>query len=305
MNGGRPRILVTGRDGQVARSLRERAAAHGDFDLVFAGRPELDLARPGTVAEAVVGQRPDLVVSAAAYTAVDQAEREVEAAMAVNAVAPGEIARGAALLGVPVIHLSTDYVFDGAKRAPYAESDPAAPLGVYGHSKLLGEQAVARATANHAVLRTAWLYGPLGRNFLRTMLRLAQEREVVRVVDDQIGNPTSTLDLADAILAIARNLLRSDDPALRGVFHLAAGGSASWADFAEEIFRCSPSFDGPAAAVERITTADYPTPVRRPADSRLDCARVLAFHGVGLPHWKASVRPAVEAACLAMKAGTA
>lgn len=303
MTRARRRILVTGRDGQVVRSLRERGSLRSEFEIVAAGRPELDLARPDTIASVMAGLRPDLVVSAAAYTAVDRAEQEEDVATLVNAAAPGEVAKAAATLGVPIVHLSTDYVFDGTKPAPYVESDAAAPLGAYGRSKLLGEAAVARETANHAILRTAWLYGPFGHNFLKTMLRLAQDRDGVGVVGDQCGNPTSTLDLADAILAIAQNLMDDDDPAMRGVFHVTAGGNASWADFAEEIFRCSRLSGGPFAMVERITTAQYPTPAARPANSRLDCTKVLERHGVRLPHWRASVPSAVEA-CLGARTAT-
>lgn len=280
------RIVVTGQNGQVARSLRERAMAQSE--VITLGRPELDLSRPDKIAAAMADFRPDLIVSAAAYTTVDEAEKEASLAMMVNAVAPGEIAKAAATLGVPLIHLSTDYVFDGAKPAPYTESDTPAPVSVYGRSKLQGEVAVARYP-NHVILRTAWLYGPFGGNFLKTMLRLAESRKVVRVVDDQVGCPTSTLDLADGILAIASNLLERDDPALRGVFHLVASGSGSWADFAEEIFHQSQLRGGPSAEVERIPTSEYPTAARRPANSRLDCARVLARHGVSLPHWRKSV----------------
>lgn len=303
MSISRKRIVVTGRNGQVARSLHEQAVAHGDLELVFAGRPELDLARPETVAEAVTNLRPDLVVSAAAYTQVDRAESEETLAMTVNAVAAGEIARATAMLGVPIIHLSTDYVFDGTKSTPYVESDPVGPLGVYGRSKLAGELAVAAASPDHVILRTTWLYSPFGRNFLKTMLRLAQNRDCVRVVDDQTGTPTSTSDLAGAILTIAGNLLERDDPALRGIFHLAAGGSTSWADFAEEIFRCSQVCGGPSATVEHIPASEYPTPARRPANSRLDCSRILDLHGVRLPQWKSSVEAAVRPVCLALNNG--
>ena len=290
----RRRVVVTGCNGQVARSLRSQAAAQDDLELVFAGRPELDLAHPETIVDTIARMRPDLVVSAAAYTAVDQAEREEPIAMAINAVAPGRMAEATAMLGVPLVHISTDYVFDGMKVAPYSESDPVAPLGAYGRTKLAGEIAVAAANPDHVILRTAWLYSPFGHNFLKTMLRLAQGREIVRVVDDQFGNPTSTLDLADGILAIAHNLLKRDDPQMRGLFHLVADGSASWADFAEEIFRCSRKSGGPSATVERIPSSDYPTPARRPANSRLDCSRVLSAHGVRLPSWEMSVAAAVR-----------
>lgn len=303
MSISRKRIVVTGRNGQVARSLREQAAAHRDLELVFAGRPELDLTRPETIAEAVTKLRPDLVVSAAAYTNVDRAESEEALAMTVNAVAPGEIARATAMLDVPIIHLSTDYVFDGTKSAPYVETDLVAPLGAYGRSKLAGEIGVAAANPNHVILRTAWLYSPFGRNFLKTMLCLAQSRDRVPVVDDQRGNPTSTLDLAGAILTVAGNLLARDDPALRGIFHLAARGSSSWVDFAEEIFRCSLLCGGPAAIVARIPASNYPTPAGRPANSCLDCTRILAAHGVQLPQWNVPIEAVVRPLCLALNGG--
>ena len=288
------RIIVTGRNGQVARSLLERASTHEDTKVIALGRPELDLERPDTIAATITRHRPDLIVSAAGHTAVDQAEEEAARTMTINAVAPGEIAKAAALLYVPVIHLSTDYVFDGTKSAPYTESDATAPVSIYGRSKLQSEIAVARSNPNHVILRTAWFFSPFGHNFLKTMLRLAESRTVVRVVDDQVGCPTSTLNLADGILTVARNLLERDDPALRGVFHLVASGSGSWADFAEEIFHQSRLRGGPSAEVERIPSSEYPTPARRPANSRLDCARVLALHGVSLPPWRDSVAAVVE-----------
>lgn len=280
---------MTGREGQLARSLMQRAVAHSDLEMIAVGRPEFDLARPETIAEILMSLRPDLVVSAAAYTAVGRAEAEEPLAMTVNALAASEIARATERLGVPLIHLSTDYVFDGTKPTPYVENDTPAPLGAYGRSKLAGEVAVAAANSNHVILRTAWLYSPFGRNFLKTMLAA---RGKVRVVDDQFGNPTSAFDLADAILAIACNLLERDDPALRGVFHLAGNGSGSRADFAEEIFRCSKMLG--SVSVERIPTSAYPTLAARPANSRLDCSRVFDLHGVCLPPWKGSVRAVIR-----------
>ncbi len=230
--------------------------------------------------------KPNVIVSAAAYTAVDKAESDEEAATVINGIAPGKIAEVAAALGVPVIHLSTDYVFDGSKSSPYLESDPVAPIGAYGRSKLAGEQAVAAATTNHAILRTAWVYSPFGKNFLKTMLKLAETRDSLNVVDDQIGNPTSSLDIADAVLTVASNLLASDDPALRGTFHMTGAGEASWADFAVEIFARSAQVDGVTAEVGRILSSAYPTPAKRPANSRLDCSLLEARHGAKLPDWR-------------------
>ncbi|RWX78853.1 dTDP-4-dehydrorhamnose reductase [Neorhizobium lilium] len=289
----RRRMVVTGREGQVVRSLLERSECEGLFKVVALGRPDLDLSEPDTIEAALRHARPDIIVSAAAYTAVDQAESEEAVATVVNGVAAGRLADTAAALDVPVIHLSTDYVFDGSKSAPYIESDPVAPLGAYGRSKLAGEIAVTRATSNHAILRTAWIYSPFGKNFLKTMLKLAETRDSLNVVDDQIGNPTSALDIADAVLAVAGNLLASDDRALRGVFHMTGSGEASWADFAVEIFAQSKLARGPTAEVGRIPSSAYPTPAKRPANSRLDCGKLFDIHGVRLPDWTKSTASVV------------
>ena len=288
------RIAVTGRNGQVARSLLERAPAAG-HEVVALGRPELDLAGDrDTIVRAIEAASPDVVVSAAAYTAVDRAESEPELAFAVNERGAAAVARAARLLDVPLIHLSTDYVFDGAKEAPYVEEDATGPTGVYGASKLAGEAAVQAEQANSAILRTAWIYSPFGANFIKTMLRLALDRDDVSVVADQRGNPTSALDIADGVLAVARNLLRDDDPALRGTFHMTADGEASWAEFAEAIFASAARRGGPTVTVKRIATADYPTAARRPANSRLDCGKLARAHGVRLPGWRSSTDSVVE-----------
>lgn len=283
------RIAVTGREGQVVQSLLERGPVAG-VTVVAVGRPDLDLADPDSVFAALKAAAPDLVVSAAAYTAVDKAESEPALAHAVNGAGAGAVAAAAAAFKVPVVHLSTDYVFDGAKPTPYGEDDPTGPLGVYGASKLAGEAAVAAHAADHVILRTAWVYSPFGANFVKTMLRIGEGRPVVRVVADQVGRPTSALDIADAVIAVGRTLAaRPDEPALRGVFHLAAAGEASWADFAEAVFAGAKARGRTVPAVERITTADYPTPARRPANSRLDGSRLAARHGVTLPDWRASL----------------
>ncbi|WJH39056.1 dTDP-4-dehydrorhamnose reductase [Aliirhizobium terrae] len=288
------RMVVTGREGQVVLSLLKRGEHNDRFEVISLGRPALDLSAPETIEAALRDSRPDVIVSAAAYTAVDQAESDEDPAMIVNGVAAGKVAETAAMLGVPVIHLSTDYVFDGSKPSPYVESDPVAPIGAYGRSKLAGEQAVAIATPNHVILRTAWVYSPFGKNFLKTMLRVAENRDSLNVVDDQVGNPTSAFDIADAVLAIAANLLAKDDPALRGTFHMTGTGAASWADFAVEIFSQSKIWNGPTAEVNRIPASAYPTPARRPANSRLDCSLLAARHGVKLPDWKQSTAHIVE-----------
>lgn len=287
------RIAVTGRTGQVVTALLERGEAAG-HEVIALGRPELDLADTSSVLNALQAIAPDIIVSAAAYTAVDKAETEADLAYAVNGVGALAVAEAAKSFGVPLVHLSTDYVFDGALDRPYAEGDPTGPTGVYGASKLAGEEAVLQAyPQGSAVLRVAWVYSPFGNNFVKTMLRVAGTRDEVSVVADQVGNPTSAFDIADGILKIAINLDASSDPAFRGVFHMTGAGEASWADFAEEIFVVSAALDGPSAGVRRITTAEYPTPASRPANSRLDCALLARVHGVTLPAWRQSLKTVV------------
>jgi len=288
------RIIVVGKEGQVARALAERARAHG-AQAVLVGRPKLDLADPSGIEDALIDTGGDVIVNAAAYTAVDQAESDPELADAINGIGAGAVAGAAAAMNVPVIHLSTDYVFDGTASRPYREDDPVSPLGAYGASKLLGEEAVAAEAENYAILRTAWVYSPFGKNFVKTMLRLAGEREELGVVADQYGSPTSALDIADGIIAVSRNLLeRPDDRTLRGLFHMTGTGFTSWADFAAEIFSLSATFGGPSAKVRPIASADYPTPAKRPANSRLDCTKLQEVHGVALPPWRQSLEPCVK-----------
>ena len=283
------RIFVTGAEGQLARALREAGAQRG-FDVTAIGRPTLDLTRGADCHAVIAAAKPDVVVNAAAYTAVDRAESEPAAAHAVNADGAGAVAQAAKALGVPLIHISTDYVYDGSLARPYIETDALQPLGVYGASKLAGEQAVTAAGADHAILRTAWVYSPFGANFVRTMLRLAESRAEISVVADQIGSPTSALDLADAALRVAGNLVQAPgDKNLRGVFHFAGAGEASWADFASEIFVISARLGGARARVIPITTAQYPTPARRPANSRLDTYRIRAVHGVTPLDWRVAL----------------
>jgi dTDP-4-dehydrorhamnose reductase len=263
-------------------------------EVIALRRPHLDLAQPKTVAPALRSARPDVIVNTAAYTAVDQAEGEPELAMRVNGEAAGEAAWAAAALGIPMIQLSTDYVFDGALARPYREDDATGPISAYGASKLAGEQAVAAATDNHAILRTAWIYSPFGKNFVKTMLHLAETRDEIGVVADQAGCPTSALDIADAIFTVARNLTsRQGEASLRGIFHMSAAGEAVWADVAETIFAEREQQGGKPIRVKRIATADYPTPARRPANSRLDCSKFALAHEVRLPEWQSSLRPCI------------
>lgn len=279
------RLVVTGRTGQVVSALTERVVAH-PVEVLPVGRPELDLAHLAGIEAVLAALRPDVIVNAAAYTAVDDAERDVETAHLINGAGAGAVARAAATLKVPVIQISTDYVFDGTAPGRYVEADPVAPVNAYGRSKLAGEQAVAAATANHAILRTSWVYAAEGKNFVRTMLRLAGTRDDLTVVGDQQGSPSYAPDIADGIIVIARNLASRPDPALRGIFHMTGGGETTWAGFAEEIFRQSRARGGPSATVTPIPTSAYPTPARRPANSRLDCTRLQTVHGVTLPDWR-------------------
>lgn len=288
------RIAVIGKEGQLARSLIERGERDGSTILAI-GRPEIDLEKPETVGPALQALAPDVVVNAAAYTAVDLAESEPERARAVNALGAGAIAEAAAKSGVPIVHVSTDYVFDGSSSRPYLESDEVAPLGVYGASKLEGERLAAAANGNIAILRTAWVYSPFGKNFVRTMLRLASTRDKISVVADQRGSPTSALSLADFVLTVARNLVnRPDDNSLRGVFHAVDAGEANWAEFAEAIFARSSEIGGPSAVVEPIPTSGYPTPAARPANSRLSTERIERIHGVTPIDWRLALGPCVD-----------
>ncbi len=286
------RIAVTGLVGQVVSALIE--CAPRDVEIIAMGRPQLDLARRASVLSTLRASRCDAIVNAAAYTAVDKAESEPDMAMSVNGDGAGHVAEIAAELRVPLVHLSTDYVFDGRLDRPYREDDATGPTGAYGRSKLTGEQKIASIHPDHAILRTAWVYSPFGANFVRTMLRLGETRSELGVVSDQRGNPTYALDIADAVVAIAQRLRADPAPNLRGVFHMTGGGEATWADFAEEIFAEAQKYGRTPVRVNRIATADYPTPARRPANSRLDNARLQAAFGLSLPDWRSSTAACVR-----------
>ncbi|QSZ60066.1 dTDP-4-dehydrorhamnose reductase [Rhizobium sp. ZX09] len=287
------RLAVTGKSGQVVSALQ--ALASNELEIVSLGRPELDLSHPETVSKALRDAKPDVVISAAAYTAVDKAESEPEIAFAVNRDGAKEVAQAAKELCVPVIHLSTDYVFDGTKATAYMESDPTGPSSVYGRSKLEGERAVAEATDNYVVLRTAWVYSEYGNNFVKTMLRLSENRDEINVVADQFGCPTSANDIAAAVVTIARKLVEDSSSRLRGVFHLSGTGETNWANFAKQIFVFAEEHGGKSMIVNDITTAQYPTPARRPANSRLDCSKLEEVYEIRLPDWQKSTRAVVSA----------
>jgi dTDP-4-dehydrorhamnose reductase len=236
----------------------------------------------------------DVIINAAAYTAVDRAEQEPEEAMRVNADGAGHVAQAAAKLSVPLLHISTDYVFGGASQRPYIETDLTGPTGAYGRSKLEGESRVLATRPNSTILRTAWAYSPFGANFVRTMLRLAETREEIGVVADQRGNPTYALEIADALLTIAARIVADDSSAQRGVFHMTGQGEATWADMAEATFAAAEQFGRKPVCVKRIATVDYPTPAERPANSRLDCGKLQRTYGVVLPDWRPSLAGCVD-----------
>jgi dTDP-4-dehydrorhamnose reductase len=280
-------ILVLGRNGQVARELAKLGGGQ-DRALAFAGREEFDLASGADPEPLLDRHAPVAVINAAAYTAVDKAESEPEAAFALNRDAPGAMATACAGRGLPFIHFSTDYVFDGSKPDPYVEDDPIAPQSVYGRSKAEGEAAVAAAGGRAVILRTAWVYSAFGANFVKTMLRLAETRDELGVVDDQLGRPTWAEDCARGALHVA-GLMLADDPRASGIFHLSGAGDATWADFADAIFDESQARGGPRPKVNRITTADYPTPAQRPANSRLNCNKIRGELGFRTRPWRDSL----------------
>ncbi len=287
-----PPILVTGGSGQLASAL----AARGGERIKVVGRPAFDFDRPETIAAVFEAATPWLVVNAAAYTAVDAAETDEAAAYRANRDGPAELARLCAAAGVPLIHVSTDYVYDGDKPAPYVETDPVAPRGVYGASKLAGEQAVLASGAHAIILRTAWVYAATGKNFVRTMLALAQTRDALKVVADQHGCPTSAADLAAAILTIA-DRIEADrwNDAWSGVFHAAGSGETTWHGLALAVFAAAARHGAKTpTTVAAITTAEYPTPARRPSNSRLDCGRLRRVFGIHLPDWRESVSRTVD-----------
>ncbi|SDK44453.1 dTDP-4-dehydrorhamnose reductase [Paracoccus chinensis] len=268
-------LLIFGRTGQVALEVARLAPA-----ARFLGRDEADLTDPAGCAARILAARPAAVINAAAYTAVDRAESDAATARLVNAEAPGAMARACAELGIPFVHVSTDYVFDGSGEAPRAEDDPTGPLGVYGQTKLDGERAIAAASGQWAVMRTSWVFSAHGANFVKTMRRLGAERDRLTVVADQIGGPTPAADIAAALLVMARAMIA--DPAKGGIYHFAGAPDTSWAGFAREIFARS----GLSPQVEDIPTSAYPTPARRPLNSRLDCTAISRDFGIARPDWR-------------------
>ena len=270
-------LLVFGSTGQVARELQRRAP-----EAVYLGRDQADLADPAACAAQISARRPTAVINAAAWTAVDRAEAEEAAATVVNAAAPGAMAQACTALGIPFLHVSTDYVFDGSGDRPWQPDDPVAPIGAYGRSKLAGEQAVRAAGGTFAVLRTSWVFSAHGANFVKTMLRLGQDRPVLRVVADQIGGPTPAGDIAAALIAMTARMTQGQPG---GIHHFGGSPAISWAGFARDIFALA-QMD---VAVEDIPSDAYPTPARRPLNSRLDGATLAADFAITPPDWRAGL----------------
>jgi dTDP-4-dehydrorhamnose reductase len=281
------KLVVLGAGGQVGHELCRLAWPAG-YEIAPFARGALDITEREAVFAAVARERPDIVINAAAYTAVDRAESERDAAWAGNCTGPANLAAACHDAAIPLIHLSTDYVFDGSKPGPYREDDPVKPLGVYGESKEAGERAVREALAQHVILRTAWVYSAHGHNFVKTMLRLGSDRPVLRVVADQIGSPTSAADIAGAIGAVVQQLNAGNRA--WGAYHFTGGGAVTWHGFAEAIFELAAQWTstgrGAVPLVEAIATADYPTPARRPANSVLDCRRIGQAFGIVPRLWR-------------------
>ena len=283
-------ILLTGAGGQVAWEIEQRATGAG-LDVRALSRTELDITDSKAVHSTVAAVAPRVVINAAAYTAVDKAEGDKDRAFDVNRDGPGHLAAVCAAREITLIHLSTDYVFDGESKHPYVEEDFTAPLGIYGESKLAGEAAVRAFLDRHIILRTAWVYGVHGNNFVKTMLRLGRERDVLRVVNDQRGSPTFAGDIADALLMIARRVISEALPEeAYGTFHYTGGGAVTWHGFAEQIFDLAAQNIGRRPKVEAITTAEYPTPAKRPANSVLDCGKIGRTYGIMQRPWEESLK---------------
>ncbi len=286
------KIFVTGGQGQLARCVADVAHRHPLLTCICAGRPEFDLMNGPVARDFIIAAKPDIIVNTAAYTAVDKAENDVTAAFAVNRDGAAAVAEAATLLNVPVVHISTDYVFAGDKSSAYTELDAVDPAGVYGQSKLEGEEAVRALAPRHVILRTSWVYSVYGSNFVKTMLRIGREKTDVSVVDDQIGNPTSAHDLAEAIIAICQ--LAEIDKAQWGTYHAAGHGDVTWHGFARHIFDSAAALGFKSPNLHAVSTSAYPTPAKRPANSRLDCSKLRDVMGVELPAWQGSTSTCVQ-----------
>jgi dTDP-4-dehydrorhamnose reductase len=278
----------------VARALTRTFCARGD-KVMSAGRAKMNVVDEAAVRLAIHAFRPDLVINAAAYTAVDKAEDDADEAYKINCDGVHHVAASAHAIAAPLIHVSTDYVFDGTKATPYIELDETNPIGVYAQSKLAGEKAVVAETADHVIVRTSWIYSADGNNFVKTILRLADERDVLDVVDDQWGAPTFATDLAAAIAVIGASLLSARRPSgCFGIFHVTASGETTWYRFARAIIELSAAKGGPSCNLRPITTAEYPTRARRPANSRLDGSKLARTFRISLPEWQKSLERCID-----------
>jgi dTDP-4-dehydrorhamnose reductase len=287
------KILLIGKNGQVGWELRRTLAPLAE--VVAVDYPEINFTDVPALRQLVAAMRPSVVVNAAAYTAVDKAETETELCRQINAVAPGVLAEEAKKIGALMVHYSTDYIFDGAKTSPYVETDAPNPLGTYGRTKLEGDRAVKASGADYLIFRLCWVYGTRGQNFMLTMQRLAREREKLRVVGDQFGCPTWSRMIAETTAMALKQILAGTCAfRLNGDYHLAAGGQANWHEFASRIIEWMPEAERKCRAVEKITTAEYPTPARRPAYSILDCGKLQKTFGLRLPDWEASLRQVLD-----------
>jgi len=288
-----PRILLIGKIGQVGWELRRTLAPMAR--VACADYPEIDLTTGDSIRRWVHETRPNIVINAAAYTAVDKAESELDKAMKINGVAPGILAEEAKKLGALLVHYSTDYVFDGAKTEPYVETDAPNPLGAYGRTKLAGDEAVRAIGGAHLIFRLCWVYGVRGQNFMLTMMRLAREREKLRVVGDQVGCPTWSRMIAETTALALKQVVAAPDPAaFTGTYHLASSGVTSWHGFADAIIKLMPADGKKCTQVEAISTAEYPTPTKRPAYSVLSCDKLERVFGLRLPHWEDSLKQVLE-----------
>ncbi len=290
------RLLIAGWQGQVARALVEQAPACSDVQACAVGRAALDICSAKSIERALAQIEPTVVINSAAYTAVDQAETDQERAFELNRDGARMLAEAAARRQVPIIHISTDYVYSGTKSGAYVEDDATEPKTVFGRSKLEGEIAVKETNPRHVILRTSWIFSATGRNFVKTMLAQAAEHGKVRVVDDQHGSPTYAPHLVAAILELARKVSAHKDEGAGswGVFHAAGSGTTTWRGLADEVFRCSGALGGPSAEVEPITSADYQTPAERLMNSKLDCTKLERTFGLKLPTWQQGVAECVE-----------
>lgn len=288
-----PKILLLGKNGQVGWELQRTLAPLGQVWAL--DYPEIDFAEGAALRKLVLEHQPQIIVNACAYTAVDKAESEPERAMLINGLAPGVLAVTAKQTGALLVHYSTDYVYDGTKRMPYLETDATNPLSAYGRTKLAGDQAIQEVGCDHLIFRLCWVYGARGQNFMLTMMRLARERETLRVVADQIGSPTWSRMIAEATALTLKQTFSSGSARdLSGVYHLRAGGETNWQEFASRIIELMPHAERKCKAVEAITTADYPTPAKRPAYSIMSCEKLRRTFGIELPNWEHSLRQVLD-----------